>query len=87
MLSKFPNSMLKIGAKVSLSPQSQMRDERYGSGPVACNPLGVPGRVVRLSENSGVYVEWSSYNGGNVYYRWDHYDLIAEGEPGYLEVD
>lgn len=86
MLSRFPNKTLKVGAKVSLSPESRMLDERYGSGRRPCNPLGVVGRVARV-DSYGVYVAWSNYDCGDVYYETGDYDLIAEGEPGFLATE
>lgn len=88
MLSKFPNKTLKVGAKVSLSPQSEMLDPNRWGGP-EINPLGVTGEVTRV-DSSNVFVKWS--NGVADQFTWgvdynlNDYDLIAEGEPGYLEV-
>ena len=87
MLSKFPNKTLKVGAKVSLSPQSRYRDARNGLGPDS-NPTGVVGVVFRVADDE-VWVKWEgqplNFHGG-MDYRENDYDLIAEGEPGYLEV-
>jgi hypothetical protein len=81
MLSKFPNSTLKLGAPVSLSPQSEFAGR-------ANNPTGVRGEVILLdtgSDNDGgwVRVRWSSRFTND--YRKKDYDLIVEGEPGFLE--
>lgn len=79
MLSKFPNKTLKVGAVVSLSPEH--RYSRYES-----NPIGMRGVVANNGENWGgsLLVVWD--NGDeNVYSRTD-YDLIAEGEPGFLST-
>lgn len=77
MLSKFPNSTLKYGAPVSLSPESRYAQagiDRY-------NPVGIRGVVER--GYGSVYVVWSNGT-SNTYIPEDH-DLIAEGEPGYME--
>jgi hypothetical protein len=85
MLSKFPNKTLKIGAPVSLSPQSRFVAGREGNGPGRSNPVGVRGRVVE-KDNSTVFVTWDT-GARSVDYRVDDYDLICEGEPGFLEVE
>ena len=80
MLSKFPNKTLKVGAKVSLSPQHQWRRGDQ-------NPVGVPGTVDRVGGNPTygmMRVVWD--NGFLNSYNNSDYDLIAEGEPGYLET-
>jgi hypothetical protein len=77
MLSKFPNSSLKVGAPVSLSPQHKWN-------PGHSNPIGVRGRVA-TSNPYGIQVEWESGR-INSYSTIEH-DLICEGEPGYLEVE
>lgn len=80
MLSKFPNKTLKVGAKVSLSPQHQWR---------RCedNPVGIFG-IVNYVSSDHIYgmirVSWD--NGISNSYNKSDYDLIAEGEPGYLET-
>ena len=87
MLSKFPNKTLKVGAKVSLSPESRYREPGHGLGP-AGNPTGVVGEVTRISDYS-VWVKWDNHDPvfrHGMDYDHDAYDLIAEGEPGYLEV-
>lgn len=86
MLSRFPNKTLKVGAKVSLSPQSRYRNG-YGGG-LDINPTGVVGVVSRV-ELGDVWVKWEGQSlpfHDGVDYRENDYDLIAEGEPGYLEV-
>ena len=90
MLSKFPNKTLKIGAKVSLSPQTNWN----GSGPTH-NPVGRIGWVLRKSFD-GVHVWWGDdpadagvrdgHPTTHNWYRYDDYDLIAEGEPGFLST-
>lgn len=86
MLSKFPNGTLKIGAKVSLSPESRFAHDYEGSA----NPVGVGGVVAELNcceswgEGDVLRVNWN--NGTWNHYCSSDYDLIAEGEPGYLEV-
>ena len=88
MLSKFPNKTLKVGAKVSLSPESQFA---YG-GQGSPNPTGIVGVVVDSEvtisfaggRNNGIKVEWENGTWNN--YRKSDYDLIAEGEPGFLEI-
>lgn len=80
MLSRFPNKTLKVGAKVSLSPQHQWR---IGDA----NPVGVRGIVDRFGGDPAhemLRVEWD--NGRSNAYNNSDYDLIAEGEPGYLET-
>lgn len=81
MLSKFPNKTLKLGARVSLSPQHNWHRGNT-------NPVGVVGRVSSLEGELGssefLQVRWE--NGRNNSYQKSDYDLIAEGEPGYLEV-
>lgn len=84
MLSRFPNSTLKVGAKVSLSPQSRMLTSE-GGGRGGVNPLGVVG-VVQRKESSDIYVKWPTYR-YEVNYRINDYDLIAEGEPGFLATE
>ena len=75
-----------MGAIVSLSPQSQMLDPNRWGGP-ELNPVGVAGEVTRV-DSSNVYVKWPNIDvfTWGVYYRIDDYDLIAEGEPGFLEI-
>ena len=91
MLSRFPNSTLKIGAKVSLSPDSEWAESRRRTG--ASNPIGVQGFVLRKSCGY-VHVKWGidSLEGHDPestdnWYRNGDYDLIAEGEPGYLATE
>lgn len=88
MLSRFPNKTLKVGAIVSLSPQS-----RYKTGawvyPEA-NPVGIAGVVTGIDRDN-IYVKWPTFPMGysrypGVDYKLDDYDLIAEGEPGFLEI-
>lgn len=81
MLSKFPNKTLKIGAKVSLSPQSRFRNGE-GGGP-SVNPIGVVGEVVG-KDGREVFVSWPHKPWVN--YMESDYDLIAEGELGFLEI-
>lgn len=86
MLSKFPNKTLKVGAKVSLSPESRYREPGHGLGP-AGNPTGVVGEVTQVGEY--IWVKWGGHELGfshGMDYNLEDYDLIAEGEPGYLEV-
>lgn len=88
MLSKFPNKTLKVGAIVSLSPQSRYRTEA-GFYPEA-NPVGIAGVVTGIDRDN-IYVKWPTFPMGNsmypgVDYKLDDYDLIAEGEPGFLEI-
>ena len=78
MLRKFPNSTLKLGAKVSLSP-----DHTWSRG--AGNPVGVSGVVIRTEPPRMIQVRWLV--GGTNSYSRDAYDLIAEGEPGYLSTE
>lgn len=82
MLSKFPNSSLKVGAPVSLSPQSRFVYGNFGPGPSPHNPVGVRG-VVTYKEGY-IRVCWDG-NLENTYCIDDH-DLICEGEPGFMEV-
>lgn len=84
MLSKFPNKTLKVGAKVSLSPESKHITENRGYGRGPYNPVGIEGVVV---DTGSFYlrVRWPTTL-KNIGYRNDEYDLIAEGEPGYLET-
>lgn len=81
MLSKFPNKTLKVGARVSLSPQ-----HNWNRG--SANPVGVAGRVLSIEGEMGssefLQVEWE--NGRRNSYEKSRYDLIAEGEPGFLEI-
>lgn len=78
MLSKFPNKTLKVGAKVSLSPQHQWHRGET-------NPVGMPGIVDEAGPRFiNIGVRWE--NGRHNIYTKDGYDLIAEGEPGYLET-
>ena len=80
MLSKFPNKTLKVGAKVSLSPQHQWR---IGDA----NPVGISGIVSYVSQDhvyGMIRVVWENER-SNTYNNSD-YDLIAEGELGYLET-
>lgn len=81
MLSKFPNKTLKVGAKVSLSPESRYRNGEGGGRSI--NPTGVVGEVREVSDE--VFVSWGSGQ-SMVNYRLSDYDLIAEGEPGFLEI-
>ena len=74
MLSVFPNSTLKVGARVSLSPETTWNLGGH-------NPLGISGTVISES----IRVRWDNGRCNN-YYR-EHYDLIAEGEPGYLSTE
>ena len=84
MLSKFPNKTLKVGAIVSLSPQTTWYKNRL-------NPIGVKGRVERVDSvffergGGGLRVCWD--NGYSNNYRQNDYDLIAEGEPGFLATE
>ena len=78
MLSKFPNSTLKLGAKVSLSPDHTWVRDDY-------NPLGVSGIVIRTEPPHMIQVRW--FECGTNSYNRDAYDLIAEGEPGYLSTE
>lgn len=84
MLSRFPNKTLKVGAIVSLSPETTWHKDMS-------NPIGVKGRVERVGSASferdgdGLTVRWD--NGNSNVYRNDHYDLIAEGEPGFLATE
>ena len=78
MLSRFPNHTLKVGAKVSLSP-----DHTWVRG--AGNPVGVSGIVIRTCPPRMIQVRWTV--GGTNSYNRDAYDLIAEGEPGYLATE
>ena len=85
MLSKFPNKTLKVGAKVSLSPDSEFASDWVSSG----NPVGVSGTVISTNEDfdsygDGLRVQWD--NGRTNCYRKSDYDLVAEGEPGFLEI-
>ena len=82
MLSRFPNRTLKIGARVSLAPESRMFTE--GAGPGRINPLGVVGTVEDF--DSEILVKWPTYD-VLVNYDLDDYDLIAEGEPGFLATE
>ena len=89
MLSKFPNKTLKVGARVSLSPESEFA---IGWSRSSANPLGVSGTVVFSEEeicfdrgNDGLRVNWDNGQWNN--YRKCDYDLIAEGEPGYLSTE
>ena len=78
MLSKFPNSTLKVGAKVSLSPDHDWNRNEY-------NPVGVSGVVFENESPYMVRVRWRDYRTNS--YNRDDYDLIAEGEPGYLSIE
>lgn len=75
MLSRFPNSTLKVGAKVSLAPEAEYEV-------TSNNPRGIVGVVKNINYTSWVLVEWSNTT-TNIYQK-RHYDLIAEGEPGFL---
>ena len=77
MLSKFPNSSLKVGAPVSLS-----RQHTWGGN--SSNPVGVRGHVTRKGDRL-ISVDWD--NGRSNNYRKDDYDLICEGEPGFMGVE
>ena len=78
MLSRFPNSTLKVGARVSLAPE-----HRWGRN--FNNPLGVVGVVRRVPKAGMVSVSWD--NGSSNSYNIEDYDLIAEGEPGFLATE
>ena len=82
MLSKFPNKTLKVGAIVSLSPETTWSKGEF-------NPIGVRGKITKSEkreyDNNHIDVKWE--NGCSNTYRWEHYDLIAEGEPGFLATE
>lgn len=81
MLAKFPNRTLKVGAKVTLSPDTAW-DTRQ-----PWNKIGVIGEVVELSPRYGeldLYVSWPGES--NTFYNGRDYDLIPEGEPGFDEL-
>lgn len=78
MLSRFPNSTLKVGARVSLAPEHRW-DRNFA------NPLGIVGVVREVPKAGMVSVSWD--NRGLNWYNIDDYDLIAEGEPGFLATE
>ena len=81
MLSRFPNKTLKIGAKVSLSPETEWSNS-------FADPRGIVGVVDGIYPETElefrVGVQWS--NDTHNAYRMNDYDLIAEGEPGFLST-
>ena len=79
MLSKFPNSTLKVGAVVSLSPDCEFILNGYSN-----NPVDVIGLVERIDD---LYVSVIWNDGIQNVYNISDYDLIAEGEPGFLATE
>ena len=78
MLSKFPNSTLKVGAVISLAPESTTMNTAH-------NPRGVRGVVVDTDIFDMIQVKWGD-DITNIYAK-TRYDLIAEGEPGFLATE
>lgn len=81
MLPKYPNGTLKIGAIVSLSPDSRW---------AYCNPVGTRGTVIEKGDR-GYYERelWMSvqYDDGQIHnYKHAGFDLFAEDEEGFMST-